>query len=203
MFIKKTHQRKASQLLLRQLGIVIFAVLLVIVSAGTSAAQSTDRDNPTPLKSDEIKADFSQDDPEYFYSFTAGPGEVIFTLDVKGGGSGGGIPYFNLFNIAGKELGAFDKFASRNSSEKLVKRVSFAKRQNIILRIKKPIGDGSYRLRISGAVKLASEETGNDESEQTSDRIVLPKNGTLRIEMNDGSAQEFDLRRIRRVVTKP
>jgi len=202
MFIKKTPQRKASQLLLRQLGIVIFAVLLVIVSAGTSAAQSTDRDNPTPLNSDEIKTDFHQDDPEYFYSFTAGKGEVIFTLDVKGAMPSGGIPYFHLFTANGREFDSFDKFAARNSSEKLVKRVVFAKQQQVVLRISKPIGRGSYRLRISGAVKLVSEETGN-EGEQSNTAIELPKSGTLRIEMSDGSVQEFDLRKVRRTVVKP
>ncbi len=201
MFIT-THQRKAGQLLLRQLGIVIFAVLLVIVSVGTSTAQSTDRDNPTPLNSDEIKTDFHQDDPEYFYSFTAGKGEVIFTLDVKGAMPSGGIPYFQLFTTNGRQFDSFDQIAARNSSEKLVKRVVFAKQQQVVLRISKPIGGGSYRLRISGAVKLASEETGN-EGEQSNTAIELPKSGTLRIEMSDGSTQEFDLRKVRRAVVKP
>jgi hypothetical protein len=201
MFIT-THQRKTSQLLLRQLGIVIFAVLLVIVSAGTSAAQSTDRYNPTPLKSNELKADFSQDDPEYFYSFTAGPGEVIFTLDVKGATPSGGIPYFHLFTANGRELASFDKFAARNSSELLVKRVSFAKRQPVVLRISKPIGGGFYRLRISGAAAF-EREAATDKGGQSNDGIELPAKGTLRIEMTDGSAQEFDLRRVRRAVVKP
>jgi len=127
---------------------------------------------------------------------------VIFTLDVKGAGSGGGVPYFNLFNTAGKELDAFDKFAGGNSSEKLVKRVVFAKRQPVILRIKKPIGAGSYRLRISGTVTLV-KKTATDEGNQSDSRMGLPTSGTLRLEMSDGSAQEFDLRRVRRVVLKP
>jgi hypothetical protein len=178
----------------------VTAALLLIAAAGSSAAQSTDRDNPTPLKTDELKADFSQDDPDYFYSFTAGPGEVVFTLDVKGGPPGGGVPYFHLFNPDGRELDAFDKFAIGNASEKLVKRVSFAKQQPVILRIGKPIGNGSYRLRISGAVALGGEPAAGN---QTDGRMGLPTSGTLRIEMNDGSAQEIDLRRVRRVIVKP
>jgi hypothetical protein len=173
-------------------------VLFLIAAAGPSTAQSTDRDNPTPLKSDELKADFSQDDPEYFYSFIAGPGEVVFTLDVKGAPPGGGVPYFHLFNTEGRELDSFDKFAAGNASEKLVKRVSFAKRQPVVMRIGKPIGAGSYRLRISGAVALEKEAATG-----TEDRMGLPTSGTLRIELTDGSAQEVDLRRVRRVVVKP
>ncbi|HET9530544.1 MAG TPA: hypothetical protein VFQ92_09345 [Blastocatellia bacterium] len=184
----------------RQVSMAIAAVLLLIAASGSSAAQSTDRDNPTPLKTDELKADFSQDDPEYFYSFIAGPGEVVFTLDVKGAPPGGGVPYFHLFNTEGRQLDAFDKFAAGNSSEKVVKRMSFAKKQPVILRIGKPIGSGSYRLRISGAIALDREAaTGN----QTDGRMGLPMSGTLRIEMNDGSAQEIDLSRVRRVIVKP
>ena len=197
-----THPGKAMQLPLRQIGMAAAALLLLIATAGPSTAQSTDRDNPTPLKLDELKADFSQDDPEYFYSFTAGPGEVVFTLDVKGAAPGGGIPYFHLFNTEGRELDSFDKFAAGNASEKLVKRVSFAKRQPVIMRIAKPIGAGSYRLRISGAVAL-EKEAAADVGERAADRMGLPASGTLRIELNDGSAQEFDLRRVRRVTVKP
>ncbi len=197
-----TNQRKATRLLLRRLGIAAVAALMLITAAGISNAQSTNRDNPTPLKSNELNTDFSQDDPEYFYSFMAEKGDVIFTLDVKGATPSGGIPYFHLFSTNGRELGSFDKFAARNSSEKLVKTVSFAKRKPVVLRISKPIGVGSYRLRISGAVTFA-RDAATDEGEQSNSGIVLPKSGTLRIEMSDGSAQEFDLRRVRRAVVKP
>ena len=196
-----THQLNATRRLLPQVSIMV-AALLLLVAPNSSAAQSTDRDNPTPLKSDELKADFSQDDPEQFYSFTAGPGEVIFTLDVKGAYPGGGIPYFHLFSTDGRQLDSFDKFAARDSSEKLVKRVSFAKRQTVVMRISKPIGSGSYQLRISGAVAL-EKGAATDGGDRADGRMGLPASGTLRIELNDGSAQEFDLRRVRRVTVKP
>lgn len=138
-----------------------FVIGLILIAAAMNAfAQSTDRDNPTRLGSEEIRSRFSQDDPEYFYSFWAGPGEVSFTLDVKGSLPSGGIPYFHLFSRNGKQIDTFDLFAARNATEKRVKRVSFAKRQFIVLRASKPIGEGSYRLRISGAVELAKEAAG-------------------------------------------
>jgi hypothetical protein len=196
-----THQEKAMPFALRKIGIAMAAVLLLIAAARPSAAQSTDRDNPTPLKSNELITEFSQDNPEYFYSFLAGPGEVVFTLDVKGAAPGGGVPYFHIFNTEGRELDSFDKFAAGNASEKLVKRVSFAKRQAVVMRIGKPLGGGSYRLRLSGAVAL--EKATTDAADQADGRMGLPTSGTLRIEMNDGSAQELDLRRVRRVAVKP
>lgn len=197
-----TRQLNAMWLPLRQVSMAVAALLLLVAAAGSTSAQSTDRNNPTPLRSDELKADFSQDDPEYFYSFTAGPGEVIFTLDVKGAAPGGGIPYFHLFNTDGRQLDSFDQFAAGNASEKLVKRVSFAKRQPVVMRIAKPIGGGSYRLRIGGAVAL-EKGAATDGGNEAGDRMGLPTTGTLRLEMNDGSAQEFDLRRVRRVSVKP
>lgn len=198
-----THQSNAVRPSLRQVNMAVAALLLLIAAAGSSAAQSTDRDRPTPLKSDELNADFSQDDPEYFYTFTAGPGEAVFTLDVKGAAPGGGVPYFHLFNTEGRQLDSFDKFAAGNASEKLVKRVSFAKRQTVVMRIAKPIGGGSYRLRIGGAVALEKGAATGGGGNGADSRMGLPASGTLRIEMNDGSAQEFDLRRVQRVSVKP
>ena len=197
-----THQWDAMRLRLRQTGMAVAAVLLLTAAAGSSAAQSTDRDNPTPLRSDEVKADFSQDNPEYFYSFAAGPGEVVFTLDVKGAPPGGGSTYFRLFTTDGRELDAFERFAGGGSSEKLVKRVTFAQRQPVVMRIGKQIGAGSYRLRISGAVALA-QGAAIGRGDQADGRMGLPASGTLRIEFTDGSAQEFDLRRVRLVTVKP
>lgn len=197
-----THQPGAAWISPRRVSMAVAALLLLASAAGSSAAQSTDRDRPTPLKSYELAADFSQDDPEYFYTFTAGPGEVIFTLDVKGASPGGGVPYFHLFSADGRQLDSFDQFAGRDSSEKLVKRVSFAKRQSVVLRVGKPLGSGSYRLRISGAVAL-DKGAATDGGGGAEGRMGLPATGTLRIELNDGSAQEFDLRRVRRVTVKP
>ena len=150
-----TRQQNIMGQLWQRVNIGAFAFLMLIALAGAATAQSTDRDQPTPLKVDELRADFSQDDPEYFYSFTAGPGEVIFTLDVKGTGGGGGVPYVYLYNTDGRQLDSFNQIVGGGSSEKLVKRVSFAQPQIIVMRIGKHIGKGSYRLRIGGAVQLS------------------------------------------------
>ena len=190
---------------MHRLGFVFNLLALLIFTFAFTAvtqAQSTDRDNPTPLKSDELKADFSQDDPEYFYSFIAGPGEVVFTLDVKGAAPSGGVPYIHLFNMDGRELDSFDKFAAGNASEKLVKRVSFAKRQPVVMRIGKPIGGGSYRLRISGAVAL-EKGAATDTGDRGDGRMGLPTSGILRLEMSDGTTQEINLSRVRRATIKP
>ncbi len=63
-------------------------------------------------------------------------------------------------------------------------------------------GQGTYMVRLGGATALKGE-AATSVGNQSDGRIDLPKSGTLRIEMSDGSAQEFDLRRVRQVTVKP
>src|SRR5260370_791052 len=72
----RNHRRKAS---------VAFVLIIAVNSsfAQDRLSPSNDRDNPTPLTSTEIKSDGVDEKTEYFYSFTAGPGEIKLTLDVK------------------------------------------------------------------------------------------------------------------------
>src|SRR4030095_3523659 len=50
-----------------------------------AAAQSRDKDKPTQIPSTELSgASAKQDGRELYYSFTAGPGELVVTLDVEG-----------------------------------------------------------------------------------------------------------------------
>ena len=125
-------------------------------TGSSGAPASTNINLPTPLKSNELKGNIKEGTPPEFYSFTAGPGEVVFTLDVAGAEPGGGAAYIYLIKPDALDdfLDGFDLFAGASSSENLVKRVQFAERQTIILRVGGNIGGGSYRLRISGAATL-------------------------------------------------
>ena len=91
--------------------------------------------------------------PSQFYSFTAGPGEVVFTLDVTGDKPGGGVVYIYLIKPDAPDtfLDTVYLFGGAEASANLVKKVQFAERQTIILRVDANLGGGSYRLRISGA----------------------------------------------------
>ena len=56
--------------------LLLLASLLVLIAAtGSTFAQSTKRDHPTPLTSNEIKGELNGAEIEYFFSFTAGPGK--------------------------------------------------------------------------------------------------------------------------------
>jgi hypothetical protein len=119
----------------------------------SSAAPSTNINLPTPLKGNELQGDMRAGAPPQFYSFTAGPGEVVFTLDVTGAAPGGGMAYIYLIKPDAPDtfLDTVYHFGPAGASANLVKRVQFAERQPIILRVGGHVGGGSFRLRIGGA----------------------------------------------------
>ncbi|MEO8072910.1 MAG: hypothetical protein ABI686_06655, partial [Acidobacteriota bacterium] len=76
---------------------LLLAGLLVFCAASNDAlAQSDDRDNPIPLRSNEITGNLNEHNEEHFYSFIAGPGELIITVDVKAKSSDQGLLNFEL-----------------------------------------------------------------------------------------------------------
>jgi hypothetical protein len=137
------------------------SLLVLIATTGSSAfAQSTDRDHPTPFTSDEIRGDLQGEDAEieYFYSFTAGPGEVTITLDVKSSGGTTGTA-FELLDADGAKVLLCCEGAQADSTGTTgrdVKSIELGKRQTVILHLTPfKYGTGTYRLRISGAAALA------------------------------------------------
>ena len=62
---------------------LILSLLLVIAAASVAIAQSGDRDHPTPINSNELRGVLAGNGGESFYSFTAGPGELTITVEVK------------------------------------------------------------------------------------------------------------------------
>lgn len=142
--------------------LVIFTILLISVATGTTFAQSTNRDHPTPLRSDEIRGELSGDEIEYFYSFTAGPGEVTITVDVKSSGGTTGTNFELLDSDANKALICceYAQADSAGESGRDVKSIKLGKQQTVILHLTPfKYGKGTYHVRVSGAVGL--EEHGH------------------------------------------
>lgn len=136
------------------------SLLALIAATGSVFAQSTNRDHPTPFRSDEIKGDLRGEEIEYFYSFTAGPGEVTLTVDVKSSGGTTGTAFELLDADANKHLICCE-YAQANStgtSGRKVKSIKLARRQTVILHLTPfKYGRGTYRVRISGAAEFAED----------------------------------------------
>src|SRR5215470_3677624 len=146
--IMKSRSNTLINAILKHTLMALAICLLMIAGGGASLAQSKDREHPTPLKTNEINGEFHQDDPEYFYSFFAQPGDLTFTLDLKAKNYGGAL-YVTLFNPNGREIGAFDKVVMKGQTARVVKTIKFVKQQPVILRIFSGNGEGYYKLRIN------------------------------------------------------
>ena len=136
----------------------ILGLLLLIAATGSAFAQSTDRDHPTPLRSNEITGDLKGEEVEYFYSFTAGPGELTITVDVKSSGGTTGTAFELLDGDANKVLICCEgaQAGTDGESGRDIVSIKLAKRQTVVLHLTPfKYGTGAYRVRISGAVALA------------------------------------------------
>jgi hypothetical protein len=135
------------------------ASLLVLMAAtGSVFAQSTDRDHPTPFRSNEVNGELNGEEIEYFYSFTAGPGELTITVDVKSSGGTTGTAFELLDADANKVLICCEgaQADSTGTTGRDVKSIELGKRQTVILHLTPfKYGNGTYRVRISGAAALA------------------------------------------------
>lgn len=136
---------------------VRLAFLLLIAAAavtGSAAAQSTDRDHPTRIHSEEINGELDGSGNEYFYSFTAGPGELTIMVDVK---SSTGQALLNYELLKGDAAAAilcceFAQADGDGQSARTVKSVKLGKRQTVILHVTVgKAGMGTYRVRLGGA----------------------------------------------------
>lgn len=137
----------------------LITVLILISSASLARGQSTDRDNPSPLTSAELRGDIDGTDTEYFYSFVAGPGDLILTFDVKASGTNAGAT-FDLFDKNSRPiLSSVLVQAINQGSERSVQNVQIVGRQTILMRIKGidyggSAHRGTFLVRFAGSIKL-------------------------------------------------
>jgi len=116
-------------------------------------AQSQDRDNPTPFVSNTIKGSGTGKKVEYFYSFTAGPGEVAITVDLKAkaGSTNADVEIFD--EDGSKTFYYYPNATSQN--EHAVKRFTLNNKQLLVLRLALDSSAGEYSIKLGGAVELA------------------------------------------------
>jgi hypothetical protein len=143
--------------------LLVASLLVLIAATGSAFAQSTHRDHPTPLRSNEIKGDLNGDEIEYFFSFTAGPGELTITVDVKSSGGTTGTAFELLDSDANKVLICCEgaQADSTGTTGRDIKSIKLSKRQTVVLHLTPfKYGNGTYRVRITGATDLGEHERG-------------------------------------------
>ncbi len=139
------------------MAVAIVGSLILTGSASAARAQSIDRDNPSPLTSNEVRGQGIGKNVEYFYSFLAGPDEVILTSDVRAKAYS---TFFEtlLFNMDAQELGVI-RYGPTMRSERRVTRIQIAQQQPVLLQIALDSSAGDYLVRVSGAVQLDTAAT--------------------------------------------
>lgn len=182
---------------------------LFLISVGSAFAQSADRDNPTRLTATEISGGAVASNTEYFYSFTAGPGELTITPEVTSNDFSCAFS-IDVFDTRNNSVVTSAIIATnRNSEVGATRSVQLGRRQSLTMRLKFDGNAGRYRVRLGGVKDLPSTYAGTDvrypvgppaadtPAKRSSGR------GTLRVEMDNGSIQEFDLSRVRQVTVQP
>jgi hypothetical protein len=134
--------------------LTISALLIVLTVNGAAAAQSSDRDNPTPLASNTIKGNGIGKKVEYYYSLNAGPGEIVVTVDLKAksGTTGADV---EIFDTESNKIFYYYPGAT-STNERGVKKVSVSSKQQLLLRLAFDMDAGEYAIKLAGPVELAA-----------------------------------------------
>ncbi len=182
---------------------------LILFSVCSTFAQSADRDNPTRLNATEISGNAVASNTEYFYSFTAGPGELTITPEVTSNDFSCAFS-IDVFDTRNNAVASSAIIATnRNSEVGATRSVRLARRQSLIMRLKFDGNAGRYRVRLGGVLDLPSTYASTDvrypvnQPSEDSPAKRSSGRGTLRVEMDNGSIQEFDLSRVRQVTVQP
>jgi len=134
-------------------GRAILCLIALTVLAASAAAQSTDRDNPTPLATNEIRGHAVGKKVEYYYTFLAGPGEVILMVDSGAKGSFSQLDA-QLFDFDAEKLAQVQNLPYPGETSRKVTRVTFGAQQPVLLRIFLDYEAAQYLVRVSGAVQV-------------------------------------------------
>lgn len=130
-------------------------------TASYAASPSTDRDQPTPLKSHEVRGKGSRTGKllRYYYLFRGGPGEVTITLDFTSGGTAQGA---NV-NLSGADAEPIGKtvtvgYLNREENRRVLRRIQLERQEPVTMQIEldnKFGGEpGAYLIRVEGAVQF-------------------------------------------------
>src|SRR5258708_1730261 len=161
-----------SRVILKTLtAIILLAAIASMTAAQNQPTPSTDRDNPAQLASNVITGDGVDSKTEYFYSFTAGPGEVKLTLDVKAEkDTAVSSVDIALFDATSRKLLSTYANPDHGSTKSAVETVKVRGEQTLLLDVTVSQGVDNFKIKLDGAVTIKSgtgpsiEPTGHDPS---------------------------------------
>jgi hypothetical protein len=181
----KTHGICGQAIRIYATCVIATMLLSASISPAFGQERSQDRDNPTLLSANELSDDLDGSDDEYFYQFSAGPGKLTVTFEVKASGTNAGA-YLDLFGANSRAiLSNVLAQGVDNGNERVVKRLQLGRPQNIIMRIKgirygDSGGNGVYKVRLDGAVSFKQSHADSGAAPASSNRLTGELDGTDR-----------------------
>jgi serine/threonine protein kinase len=129
------------------------------------ALASKDKDSPTLLKTQEIIGRGRTDD--IYYSFEAGPGELLLTLNAIAGGGGVEVEVFDSQSKKmrfGDSTDVLKVWSGYEQNEQAMTNLLIDRRQTVLMRIGFSYPDvvTAYRVRIGGDVSLRKSSKVNE-----------------------------------------
>ena len=146
-------------------GKFILIIALILVGGLAASAQSTDQSNPTPITSNELTiAGPKKSNQQFYYSFTAGPGEVSLQFSVK-------AKTYSTFvgvKIFDAELNTltYHNMSADSSQSMVLKKFDVGAKQTLVMSFTSDSNLGECKIKLGGAVELGGAESS---SSSTSD----------------------------------
>jgi hypothetical protein len=170
--------------------VLVFCLFPLLVGA-----QSRDKNKPTPMKSAQVSGvSGKQDNRELYYSFTAGPGDLVVTLVVEGLSGRAdreSLVRLTFYDQDFHEVGKFDRQSGLNGeSKRHVEKYNFAKETPLVMRLTFETGASKYRISLGGDIAVGKPSSPSSASNEV---FQLPKAGVLTVKMRDGSIHTINL----------
>ena len=190
-----------------------FSLLFVFVLFNAAAfAQSTDPDSPTLVTQTMVQGKITGEAVAYYYTFTAGPGVLKVTFDLKSQATSGAYMTWQLTDANFKELESGFISAANAAGERQVKEINLTKKQKVIFKAEGTADSApaNFKFQFTGAVAFTGGMSGGgsnqnipeisgDTTTQTTQQICMPRNGVIIMTMKDGKKAKVDLSKVQKI----
>jgi len=201
-----------SKRLLRRMVVLTLVVLAFTVAA---FAQSTNKSTPTEIAGNEYTGKGPNKETNYFYSFTGGPGEVKVTLELKAK-SFSTFARMEVFDSGMRTVATANMNAATTTGPASESRTfTLPGAQKVLIKLTLDANLANYKITLGGAVSTGDGSdmgggNGTIDKDKVKDLlknknfpkpVSVPKSGTMRIFMKDGTTHEFALEDVKSVIT--
>ena len=155
-------------------GKFILIIALILVGGVAASAQSTDQSNPTPITSNELTiAGPKKSNQQFYYSFTAGPGEVSLQFSVK-------AKTYSTFvgvKIFDAELNTltYHNMSADSSQSMALKKFDVGAKQTLMMSFTSDSNLGECKIKLGGAVELGSAESSSSSASDSTATNSTPE----------------------------